>query len=115
MIIYCLKHWFWSLKWIDGEQGRSSAISRYWSRTACTIDEKQILVASILPPGTIRDAMSTAFAIATNSVGPAVLLEVEEPGNPRRSGSSSDHRCGHRACLPDFYLRSGGGREALGL
>ncbi len=78
---------FLALKWAV-ERNRAQdrfAVTNYWSRNTLSPELKEKLVATILPWETVRMAACSLLEIASKAPGVAALLEVEEPGNPRRS------------------------------
>lgn len=59
-------------------------VTRYFARDDLALDAQHQLVDSVVPSGSIRDAMHTLLSSSDSGTG-LRLLEVEEPGTPRRS------------------------------
>ena len=80
---------FLALKWASRNEGASAhyAITRYWSRAALSPAQKTRMIESFLPSGAVKEAACRLLDIASHASadGVGTLLEVEEPGNPRRS------------------------------
>jgi len=76
---------FLALKWAREGTGSRFAVTRYWSRYALSHADKRDLAGAIVPSGPARDAALNLLDLARDVDGAVTFLEVEEPGNARRS------------------------------
>lgn len=81
---------FLALKWRgDG----AHAVSRYLARDRLDAAAQRGLVDALVPPGPVRAAMGALMALSAGQTGPR-LLEIDEPGSPRRSVDLNLTSCG---------------------
>lgn len=80
---------FLALKWVTAEDDAVAnfTVAQYWSRREMPHAAKKNIADTVIPAGPARRAAHQMLDIARNADAgrAATLLEVEEPGTPRRS------------------------------
>jgi hypothetical protein len=75
---------FVAVKWRPFDTKQQHVVTHYWTRDGLDAEAQLQLIDSVLPPGRVRDSMRTLLSLP--AAGPGLrLLEVDEPGAPRRS------------------------------
>ena len=76
---------FVAVKWSPADTEKDQhVVTHYLARDDLDLEARHQLVDSVVPTGSIRDAMHRLLSLSDGGSGPR-LLEVEEPGTPRRS------------------------------